>query len=96
MHLQACMRPCAPDALPIIGRVPGHDNVYLNCGHNCWGRVPPVYVFVCMHVYAAQCHPNNQVRPYSKVNEDRLYSAQYHKLFASVASYAVAFPSHPN
>eukprot|EP00041_Stephanoeca_diplocostata_P038468 m.1518347 g.1518347 ORF g.1518347 m.1518347 type:complete len:236 (+) comp25221_c2_seq1:134-841(+) len=34
---QACMRPCAPDALPIIGQVPGHTNVYLNCGHNCWG-----------------------------------------------------------
>ncbi|GMH53457.1 hypothetical protein TrRE_jg4145, partial [Triparma retinervis] len=34
---QACMRPCPPDALPIMGDVPGFKNAYLNCGHNCWG-----------------------------------------------------------
>lgn len=34
---QACMRPCAPDALPIMGAVPGFEGAYLACGHNCWG-----------------------------------------------------------
>ena len=34
---QACMRPCPPDALPIMGAVPGFGNAYMNCGHNCWG-----------------------------------------------------------
>jgi len=34
---QACMRPCAPDALPLLGRVPETQNVLLACGHNCWG-----------------------------------------------------------
>ena len=34
---QACMRPCAPDALPIMGAVPGVSNAFLACGHNCWG-----------------------------------------------------------
>ena len=34
---QACMRPCAPDALPLLGVVPGTANVVLAAGHNCWG-----------------------------------------------------------
>jgi len=34
---QACMRPCAPDALPLLGRVPGTSNCILATGHNCWG-----------------------------------------------------------
>jgi glycine/D-amino acid oxidase-like deaminating enzyme len=33
---QACMRPCPPDALPYMGRIPGHDGAYINAGHNCW------------------------------------------------------------
>jgi len=38
----ACMRPCAPDALPVIGRLDDDDddlptNVVLATGHNCWG-----------------------------------------------------------
>jgi glycine/D-amino acid oxidase-like deaminating enzyme len=28
----ACLRPVAPDGLPIIGRAPGWDNVYLATG----------------------------------------------------------------
>ena len=32
---QACMRPCAPDALPIMGPVPGVAGAFLACGHNC-------------------------------------------------------------
>eukprot|EP00958_Prasinococcus_capsulatus_P001336 scaffold115_cov304-Prasinococcus_capsulatus_cf.AAC.30 len=34
---QACMRPCAPDALPILGKAPGYKGAFLACGHNCWG-----------------------------------------------------------
>ena len=34
---QACMRPCPPDAMPMMGPVPGHDNIFLSAGHNCWG-----------------------------------------------------------
>ena len=34
---QACMRPCAPDAMPVLGLVPGTANVVCAYGHNCWG-----------------------------------------------------------
>lgn len=34
---QACMRPCPPDALPYMGKVPGYEGAYMNAGHNCWG-----------------------------------------------------------
>jgi glycine/D-amino acid oxidase-like deaminating enzyme len=33
---QACMRPCPPDAMPYMGRIPGHEGAYINAGHNCW------------------------------------------------------------
>ena len=35
--VQACMRPCPPDALPYMGRVRGFSNAYMSAGHNCWG-----------------------------------------------------------
>jgi glycine/D-amino acid oxidase-like deaminating enzyme len=35
-RVQACMRPCPPDALPYMGSVPGHEGAYINAGHNCW------------------------------------------------------------
>lgn len=35
--VQACMRPCPPDALPYMGRVSGFSNGYMSAGHNCWG-----------------------------------------------------------
>ena len=35
-RVQACMRPCPPDALPYMGRVPGYKGAYINAGHNCW------------------------------------------------------------
>ena len=35
--VQACMRPCPPDALPIMGAVPGVQGAYIAAGHNCWG-----------------------------------------------------------
>lgn len=34
---QACMRPCPPDALPYMGRIPGYQGAFVNAGHNCWG-----------------------------------------------------------
>ncbi|GAB5359796.1 hypothetical protein AAMO2058_000573100 [Amorphochlora amoebiformis] len=34
---QACMRPCPPDAMPMIGGLPGYENAYIAAGHNCWG-----------------------------------------------------------
>jgi glycine/D-amino acid oxidase-like deaminating enzyme len=34
---QACMRPCAPDALPMIGPITGVEGAYMACAHNCWG-----------------------------------------------------------
>ena len=37
MVTQACMRPCAPDALPILGPIDGIQNAYLATAHNCWG-----------------------------------------------------------
>lgn len=36
-RVQACMRPCPPDAKPYMGSVPGWSGAYLNAGHNCWG-----------------------------------------------------------
>lgn len=36
-RVQACMRPCPPDALPYMGAVPEYDGAYINAGHNCWG-----------------------------------------------------------
>lgn len=35
-RVQACMRPCPPDALPYMGAVPGFEGAYINAGHNCW------------------------------------------------------------
>ena len=37
-RVQACMRPCPPDARPYMGSVPGYEGAYLNAGHNCWGK----------------------------------------------------------
>ena len=36
-RVQACMRPCPPDARPYMGKIPGYEGAYLNAGHNCWG-----------------------------------------------------------
>jgi len=35
--VQACMRPCPPDAMPYMGKIPGYEGAYVNAGHNCWG-----------------------------------------------------------
>ena len=34
---QACMRPCPPDALPLMGKVDHIRGAYISAGHNCWG-----------------------------------------------------------
>eukprot|EP00747_Dinoflagellata_sp_TGD_P039978 gnl/TRDRNA2_/TRDRNA2_140579_c0_seq1.p1 gnl/TRDRNA2_/TRDRNA2_140579_c0~~gnl/TRDRNA2_/TRDRNA2_140579_c0_seq1.p1 ORF type:complete len:396 (-),score=76.25 gnl/TRDRNA2_/TRDRNA2_140579_c0_seq1:32-1219(-) len=34
---QACMRPCPPDATPLLGRLPDTSNAFIAAGHNCWG-----------------------------------------------------------
>jgi glycine/D-amino acid oxidase-like deaminating enzyme len=39
----SCMRPCAPDALPVMGAVPNVDGAYVSCGHNCWGESVPLH-----------------------------------------------------
>eukprot|EP00979_Chaetoceros_neogracilis_P003936 scaffold687_cov288-Chaetoceros_neogracile.AAC.28 len=36
-RVQACMRPCPPDAMPYMGKIPGYKGAYINAGHNCWG-----------------------------------------------------------
>ena len=35
-----CMRPCPPDGVPIIGRIPGAANAFVAGGSNCWGPSP--------------------------------------------------------
>jgi glycine/D-amino acid oxidase-like deaminating enzyme len=35
--MQACMRPCTPDALPVMGNIPNYTGAYISAGHNCWG-----------------------------------------------------------
>jgi glycine/D-amino acid oxidase-like deaminating enzyme len=35
-RVQACMRPCPPDAMPYMGAIPGFEGAYINAGHNCW------------------------------------------------------------
>jgi glycine/D-amino acid oxidase-like deaminating enzyme len=34
---QACFRPLTQDGLPLIGKVPGSEGVYVATGHNVWG-----------------------------------------------------------
>lgn len=36
---QACFRPVTEDGLPLIGRVPGVDGVYVATGHSVWGML---------------------------------------------------------
>mmetsp|Transcript_64055 Transcript_64055/g.101183 ORF Transcript_64055/g.101183 Transcript_64055/m.101183 type:complete len:90 (+) Transcript_64055:3-272(+) len=31
------MRPCPPDAMPIMGKVGHIKGAYISAGHNCWG-----------------------------------------------------------
>ncbi len=35
--VQACMRPCPPDAMPCMGKIPKTSNAFISAGHNCWG-----------------------------------------------------------
>ncbi|MGQ0583049.1 MAG: NAD(P)/FAD-dependent oxidoreductase [Reyranella sp.] len=36
---QACFRPVTEDGLPLIGKVPGMDGVYVATGHSVWGML---------------------------------------------------------
>lgn len=36
-QVQACMRPCAQDGLPVMSEIPGYEGAYVSCAHNCWG-----------------------------------------------------------
>lgn len=36
---QACFRPVTEDGLPLIGRVPGMESVYVATGHSVWGML---------------------------------------------------------
>ena len=36
-ELRVCARPQSVDGRPLIGRVPGHDNVFIAAGHGPWG-----------------------------------------------------------
>ena len=35
--VQACMRPCPPAAMPLMGAIPNVNGAYMSAGHNCWG-----------------------------------------------------------
>ena len=35
--VQACMRPCPPDGLPLMGKISHLRGAYISAGHNCWG-----------------------------------------------------------
>ncbi len=37
LETQACYRPIAADALPLMGQVGGIEGAYVATGHNCWG-----------------------------------------------------------
>lgn len=37
VEAQACMRPCPPDGLPLMGTIDRHPNIAVCAGHNCWG-----------------------------------------------------------
>lgn len=36
---EACYRPIAGDGMPLMGRVPGVDAVYVATGHSVWGML---------------------------------------------------------
>ena len=38
---QACMRPCPPDAIPVMGRIDGIEGAYVSAGHNV--RLLPLF-----------------------------------------------------
>ncbi len=35
--VRACARPLSADGLPLLGRAPGHDDVFVAAGHGLWG-----------------------------------------------------------
>ena len=55
------MRPCMPDGLPVMGRIPGVEGAYISCAHNCWGilwgpvRLPAQLCWIRCFVYYIVC-----------------------------------------
>jgi glycine/D-amino acid oxidase-like deaminating enzyme len=37
IFLKACYLPISPDGIPLMGKIPGFENVYIATGHSCWG-----------------------------------------------------------
>ena len=35
--MRACARPLSADGLPLLGRAPGRDDVFVAAGHGPWG-----------------------------------------------------------
>uniref|UniRef100_A0A7S2RG03 FAD dependent oxidoreductase domain-containing protein n=1 Tax=Rhizochromulina marina TaxID=1034831 RepID=A0A7S2RG03_9STRA len=78
---QACMRPCAPDALPLMGQVPETENMFVAAGHNCWGILWAPVTGLCMaeliadgacsSVDLAPFHPGRFSKPPGKKNRKR-------------------------
>lgn len=55
VHVWRGLRPCTPDGLPVIGRVPGLDNVTLATGHGMWGlQLAPVTAELVAAIIRAQ------------------------------------------
>lgn len=73
------MRPCTPDALPVMGRIPYTTNAFISCGHNCWGilwapvcglaMAELVLTGVCSVIDLAPFSPNRYMLPAGE-NED--------------------------
>lgn len=72
---QACMRPCTPDALPVMGRIPDVTGAYISTGHNCWGILWAPISGLCMSelIIDGICRTVNldPFRPDRFMNSDR-------------------------
>ena len=71
---QACMRPCAPDGLPIVGPVPGVRNTFVATGGNVWGITwaPAVGKLVSEMVVDGGSASSLNMRPFSPRRFDTL------------------------
>jgi D-amino-acid dehydrogenase len=58
------LRPCTPDGLPVIGRVPAIENATLATGHGMWGlQLAPVTAMLVAQVIAGQA-PTHDLTPF--------------------------------
>jgi len=63
--VQACMRPCPPDALPIMGKVPSAKGLYIAAGHNCWGILWAPITGLCMAELLADGESSVNLTPFA-------------------------------